>query len=146
MEQGSLIDLDEQPTALSTHQQSAETTMELSLSGHAPAGQSAGQGTVTADSNSNKDDPFPGFEALASQHRPDATEAISTTTQQAASAHQEQQQQPGSSPAQQELQHEAAQGTSSDACLKAAAERAARTSDVLQQHSIEQGESNAKLR
>lgn len=144
MEQGCLIDLDEQPTALSTHLQSAETIMELSLSGHAPTGQSAGQGTITADSN--KDDPFAGFEALASQPRLDATESTSTTSQQAASAQKEQQELPAGSPAQQALQHEPAQDTSSDARLKAAAERAARTSDVLQQHSIEQGESNAKLR
>jgi hypothetical protein len=141
MEQGCLIDFDEQPTAAPAQPQAPDTSLEVSLSGHPPAALPAGQAAVTADSNSTNTDPFAGFDALMPQHRAGEV-GSSSTTPQAGSGPQEQQQQPAPSPAQQDHQ----QDTSSAACLKAAAERAAHTSDVLQQHSIEQGESNAKLR
>jgi hypothetical protein len=143
MEQGCLIDFDEQPTAAPAQSQAPDTSFEVSLSGQPPAAFPAGQATVTADSNSTNTDPVAGFDALMPQHRVGEVES-SRKTLQAGSGPQEQQQQqqPASSPAQQDQQ----QDTSSAACLKAAAERAAHTSDVLQQHSIEQGESNAKLR
>jgi hypothetical protein len=139
-EQGCLIDFDEQPMAAAAQSPALGTSFELSLSGHPPAALPAGQAAVTAHSNSTNTDPFAGFDALMPQHR--AGEAGSSSQPpQAGSAPEGQQQQPVPSPAQQDQQN-----TSSATCLKAAAERAAHTSDVLQQHSIEQGESNAKLR
>lgn len=141
MEQGCFIDLDEQPMAASAQSQAPDTPLEVSLSGHPPAVLPAGQAAVTADTNSTDTDPFAGFDALMPQHSAGEGSSSSKTPQVGPGPH-EQQQQPTPRPAQQDHQ----QDTSSAACLKAAAERAAHTSDVLQQHSIEQGESNAKLR
>lgn len=124
--------------------------LDLSLSGHCPAAgtpvpATEGQGAETADSNGQGADPFAGFAALVPQQGIVPAEGI--VNQQSAPAQQNPLQEPQPSPASQAPGDSIAD--SSDSCaasLKAAAERAARTSDVLQQHSMEQGESNAKLR
>lgn len=133
-QQAALIDLlDEQPPAAASMQKhTGGASLEVSLSGQGPT---AAQGVVTADSGTNNDDPFAGFEAVPHQPSSEATGSGSNKSQHAV-------------PDLQQEQHQQQQQDtlSSAACLKAAAERAARTSDVLQQHSMEQGESNAKLR
>lgn len=136
-QQAALIDLlDEQPPAAGRlQQQTGGASMEVSLSGQAPT---AAHGVVTADSATNNGDPFAGFEAVPHQPSSEATGSGSNKSQHAVPDLQE----PGHEQHQQHQQD----ALSSAACLKAAAERAARTSDVLQQHSMEQGESNAKLR
>jgi hypothetical protein len=137
-QQAALIDLlDEQPLAAATMQQHAGgASLEVSLSGQAHSTAPGAVSTVSADSAANNGDPFAGFEAGPHEASLEATGSGSSKSQHAGpdpqghGQHQQQQQ----------------DALSSAACLKAAAERAARTSDVLQQHSMEQGESNAKLR
>lgn len=134
-QQQAVIDLlDEQPpVAARLQQHTVGASLEVSLSGQAPT---AAQGVVTAESASNNGDSFAGFEAVPHQPSSEATGSGSNKSQHAVPDLQE--------PGQHQQQQQGA--LSSATCLKAAAERAARTSDVLQQHSMEQGESNAKLR
>lgn len=143
----SLIDLDEQPESSDapTMSNKGHTEQEVSLSGTLDSAGQAGGGLGAVETVGSKTvepqmdaDPFLGFETALLQ--PINTKPAQPDMQE------EQAAQP---PAQQQQGHDAARSSSSGgsaACLKAAAERAARTSDVLQQHSIEQGESNAKLR
>jgi len=135
-----LIDLTEEPIEQS---QSGTRRLEASFAGDVAAGQRAGLDAVTADSNSQSD-PFGGFESLLPQTGSSTVQKGLLQSHEAGTMQQEHQELPHS-PAQHKQQAQDPD-SSSAACLKAAAERAARTSDVLQQHSMEQGESNAKLR
>lgn len=143
--EGSLIDLLDDPA------KSECSGLDLSLSGHFPAAgmpvpAAEGQGANTADTTGQGADPFAGFAALVPQHSSGTTEV--RVEQQPAPAQQDTLQGP-QQPSPANAAVVASTADSNDSCaasLQAAAERAARTSDVLQQHSVEQGESNAKLR
>lgn len=122
--------------------------VDLSLSGHVASGQqpaaaAGGPGAETADVT----DPFAGFADLMPHHGTGVAQGGSIE-QQPAPEQQDLTQEQQETPAQHMplgRRHSSTDGSCA-AALKAAAERAAHTSDVLQQHSIEQGESNAKLR
>lgn len=145
MESGSLIDLGDHKQAAQVQPNSDTAVFEVSLSGHGLEGLAAGSSAVTADSTLHNADPFAGFDSMAPSQASGSGNIDSHPSDPASAAQQE--------PVQHtQMHHEPShhgqhsQDSSSAVSLKAAAERAARTSDVLQQHSIEQGECNAKLR
>jgi hypothetical protein len=141
--EGSLIDLLDGPA------KPDGSGLDLSLSGHfyaagAPVPAANGHGVETADSIGQSADPFAGFAALVPQHS--AGTPIASVKQQPAPAQPNPMQEPQPSTANKPHADIFNSNDSCAASLQAAAERAARTSNVLQQHSMEQGESNAKLR
>lgn len=146
MESGSLIDLDDHQQDAHAQQSVDKPVYEVSLSGHGLEGLPAGSSAVTADSTLHNADPFAGLEAMAPIQASDSAYNDVVTPDPASAAQQGhvQNSQLHHEPVQHSQQH--TQDSSSAVSLKAAAERAAHTSDVLQRHSIEQGECNAKLR
>ena len=142
MDTGCLIDLDEGPTGPQGNSSNHTPSLEPSFAGQAAEIKHDGQ-TETEDSKQEAD-PLAGFEALAAL-QPAATASTSTHQACETSSAQQDTKQPNAGLHSRQQQSSAVQANRT-ACLKAAAERAARASDVLQQHSMEQGESNAKLR
>lgn len=136
-----LIDLTEERKE---HSESGTRHPEASFAGDVAAGQRAELAAVTAADSNSHSDPFAGFESLLPQAGSSTGQNVVFQSHQAGTPQQEHQELPDS-PAQHKQQAQDPD-SSSAACLKAAAERASRTSNVLQQHSMEQGESNAKLR